>query len=157
MSTDGYRLSRKLHLVIGLIAALWLIFMSVTGVLINHQEQLGLGDKEISNRVLPSSYSADVRTGTTRLNVIIADLHSGRFFGKYGYLISDVVALLLIFSVVSGVYMHVFSKYVKSYNAQNGSTSERGNGVTERKPGPSSPLDDDLRTELEKTVLLNRN
>jgi uncharacterized iron-regulated membrane protein len=155
MSTDGYRLSRKLHLVLGLIAALWLIFMGITGVLINHQEQLGLGDKEISNRFLPDSYRADMRTGTTRLNVVITDLHSGRFFGKYGYLISDVIALLLIFSVVSGVYMHVFSKYVKSYNAQNGTASERVNGARERQSEASCL--DDSRTELEKTVLHNRN
>lgn len=155
MSIEGYRISRKLHTVIGLIGALWLIFMSVTGVLINHQESLGLADKEISDRFLPDSYRADVRTGSTPLNVVITDLHSGRFFGKYGYLISDVIALLLIFSVLSGVYMY-FTKQVKSSGTQNGGGCTR-NGRTEPSLKKPRGLDEDLRDELEKTVLINRN
>lgn len=152
MSTQGYKLSKKLHLIIGLIGAIWLIFMSVTGILINHQDRLGLGDKEISDRFLPDRYRADVRTGTTRLNVLISDLHSGRFFGRYGYLISDVIAFLLILSVLSGVYIYLFSNRVRSSNAQNASARAHANGNAaqpNRKP--------DQPTARKVPILFSRN
>ncbi len=50
-------------------AVLWVLLLAVTGVMINHQESLGLLDAEISDKYLPDSYRADVRTGTTRLNI----------------------------------------------------------------------------------------
>ncbi|MBI1746974.1 MAG: hypothetical protein HYR55_10355 [Acidobacteria bacterium] len=118
MSTDNYRIGKKLHLIIGMIGAVWLLFMSVTGILINHQEPLGLGDREISDRFLPTSYRADVRTGSTRWNVVLADLHSGRIFGRYGYMISDIIGGLLILSVLSGAFMYFFTKHLKTNHDQ---------------------------------------
>ncbi len=50
-------------------AVLWVLLLAVTGVMINHQEPLGLLDAEISDKYLPDSYRSDVRTGTTRLNI----------------------------------------------------------------------------------------
>jgi hypothetical protein len=92
----------RVHVISGLVAALWLLLMSFTGILINHQEALGLLDIEIDNQYLPASYREDVPTETTRLNVILTDLHSGRFFGAQGHWLSDGIGLLLMISLSSG-------------------------------------------------------
>src|SRR3970282_1633924 len=83
----------RVHVVTGLVAALWLLLVAITGVLINHQEALGLLDMEVSDAYLPDYYRADVRTGRTRLNIIVTDLHSGRLFGAHGHWVGDGIAL----------------------------------------------------------------
>ena len=74
----------RVHVVTGLAAAVWFLLMALSGVLMNHQESLGLLDAEISDRYLPDYYRADARTGATRLNILLTDLHSGRILGSRG-------------------------------------------------------------------------
>ena len=99
-----YRWWRAVHLITGFLVALWLLAMSATGVLINHQESLGLTEMDVSNRHLPAHYTEEFHPRTTRLNVVLTDLHSGRFFGARGKLISDAVALMVVLSIGTGVY-----------------------------------------------------
>ena len=106
----------RIHVVTGLAAAVWFLLMALSGVLINHQESLGLRDVEISDRYLPDYYRADARTGTTRLNILITDLHSGRIFGSQGAWVSDVIALFLVVSLTSGVASHRLKKRVLATN-----------------------------------------
>ena len=108
----------RVHVVTGLVAALWLLLIAVTGVLINHQESLGLLDVEISDRYLPSYYRADVRTGTTRLNILVTDLHSGRIFGARGQWVGDLIALLLVASLTSGALSHRAKKRIQQWNSR---------------------------------------
>ena len=100
----NYRWWRAFHLITGFLVALWLLAMSATGVLINHQEGLGLTEMDVSNRHLPAHYTDEFHPETTRLSVVLADLHSGRFFGATGKLISDAVALMVFLSIGTGVY-----------------------------------------------------
>ena len=111
--------SYKIHMATGLVAALWVLLLAVTGVMINHQESLGLLDAEISDKYLPDSYRADVRTGTTRLNIIVTDLHSGRIFGAYGTWVSDLIALLLFVSLTSGVFSYWIKRRLQRGNQQH--------------------------------------
>ena len=106
----------RIHLVTGLAAAIWFLLVAVTGVLINHQESLGLLDAEISDRYLPGYYRADARTGTTRLNIVITDLHSGRIFGSRGHWMSDIVAVFLIVSLLTGFASHQLKKRLQTTN-----------------------------------------
>ena len=99
-----YRWWRAVHLITGFLVALWLLAMSATGVLINHQESLGLTEMDVSNRHLPAHYTEEFHPRTPRLNVVLTDLHSGRFFGARGKLISDAVALMVVLSIGTGVY-----------------------------------------------------
>ncbi len=110
--------SYKIHMATGLVAALWILLLAVTGVMINHQESLGLLDTEISDNYLPDSYRADVRTGTTRLNIIVTDLHSGRIFGAYGTWVSDLVALFLLVSLTSGAFSYWIKRRLQRGNQQ---------------------------------------
>ena len=111
--------SYKIHVVTGLAAALWVLLLAVTGVMINHQESLGLLDTEISDNYLPDSYRADVRTGTTRLNIIVTDLHSGRIFGAQGTWVSDLVALFLFLSITSGAFSYWIKRRLQRGNQQH--------------------------------------
>ena len=106
----------RIHLVTGLAAAIWFLLVAVTGVLINHQESLGLLEAEISDRYLPGYYRADARTGTTRLNILITDLHSGRIFGSRGHWVSDIVAVFLIVSLLTGFASHQLKKRLQTTN-----------------------------------------
>ncbi len=106
----------RVHVVTGLAAAVWFLLLALTGVLINHQESFGLLDAEISDGYLPGYYRADARTGTTRLNIIITDLHSGRILGSQGHWMSDGVALLLVISLVSGYVSHRMKKRLQTAN-----------------------------------------
>ena len=125
----------KIHMVTGLAAAVWLLLIAVTGVLINHQESLGLLDAEISDRYLPGSYRADARTGATRLNVIVTDLHSGRIFGVHGHWISDLIALLPVVSLTSGAFSYRIKRKLQKANHRQDSfavSSPSANGNEQR-------------------------
>ena len=100
----------QVHVLTGLIAALWLLLVAVTGVLINHQEALGLLDIQMSDRFLPDYYRPDYRTGTTPLHIIITDFHSGRIFGAYGHWVGDGIALLLTVSLFTGAFSYWMKK-----------------------------------------------
>ncbi len=92
----------RVHAVTGVMVGVWLLLMAVTGIAINHQEGLGLVNVHISNAWLPGHYTDEFHPDSTALHVVVADLHSGRFFGPYGRYVSDLVGVLLIVSVVSG-------------------------------------------------------
>ena len=64
----------RIHVVTGLAAAVWFLLMALTGILINHQESLGLLDAEVSDRYLPGYYRSDARTGTTRFSMRDSEL-----------------------------------------------------------------------------------
>lgn len=98
------------HLATGVVVALWLVMMSLTGVAVNHQEDWALTEVEISNRYLPSHYTDEFHPETNRLNVVLTDLHSGRFFGAHGKLVSDAIALLVLISVGSGLYSYLLRR-----------------------------------------------
>lgn len=93
---------RTSHLVTGFVVGLWLVFMAISGVLVNHQTDWGLDEIEISNNYLPAGYADEFHPVSTRMNIIITDLHSGAFFGTAGRYIGDLAALLVLISVFSG-------------------------------------------------------
>lgn len=102
----SYRRWNRVHYLSGLIAALWFVLMAATGVLINHQEELGLVDMQVENGYLPAHYTDEFRPEFNAMNVVVADLHSGRFFGRFGRWLGDLVALALVVSVGSGGYCY---------------------------------------------------
>ena len=105
---------RLVHLTTGLFFAGWLVMMAATGVLINHQADWNLDEAEISNAYLPGHYTTEYTPDATRVNVIVADLHSGNFYWGQGKFMTDLVALLVLLSVSSGAYaFHLRKKVVR--------------------------------------------
>ena len=126
----------RVHLVTGLAAAAWFLLMALTGILINHQESFGLLDAEVSDRYLPGYYRSDIRTGTTRLNIIITDLHSGRILGSQGVWMSDLVAVLLIVSLLSGFVSNQMKKRLQAANSRE--IARTSTSTARREPGWNS-------------------
>ena len=133
----SYRWWRAVHLLTGFLVGLWLLAMAATGVLINHQESFGLTEIDVSNRHLPAHYTDEFHPETTRLNVVLADLHSGRFFGARGNLISDAIALMIFISLASGTYSFFLRRSASSTQpAENGYAAEERKKPRERLGDP---------------------
>ena len=143
----------RVHVVTGLAAAVWFLLMALSGVLMNHQESLGLLDAEISDRYLPDYYRADARTGATRLNILLTDLHSGRILGSRGNLVSDLIALLLVVSLASGVGSHRIKKRVQTANlkeAVRAAAPPEGQAPLDRAATMAGGLPDDAPESLSR-------
>ena len=104
------RFVRKLHIWVGLSAALYFMLIATTGVMINHRENLRLEERTISRRWLPSNYRPDDGKDGVRADIAMADLHSGLIFGKVGKPVMDFVAAVWFISIVSGIAMLVLRR-----------------------------------------------
>lgn len=98
------RVARKLHIWVGLTAALYFMLIAATGVAINHRERLRLEERTVSRTWLPNSYRPDDGP-EVRADIVVTDLHSGLIFGRIGAPILDIVALVWFISIVTGLTM----------------------------------------------------
>ena len=57
------------------------------------------------DKALKEELNQRYRAHIIQLETLILDLHSGRFFGQYGVLFFDFIAILLIFLAISGVFV----------------------------------------------------
>ena len=98
----------RLHWRVGVVAALFLLCLAVTGILLNHSRTLGLHHVFLDNPIILSAYNMNVaeelRGRGISLEKFILDLHTGNLFGLSGKIISDIAALALIFLTLSGLY-----------------------------------------------------
>ena len=104
------RFVRKLHIWVGLTAALYFMLIATTGVMINHRGGLRLEERMISRSWLPSNYRPDDGKDGVRADIAVADLHSGLIFGKVGKPVMDFVAAVWFISIVSGISMLVLRR-----------------------------------------------
>jgi len=104
------RFVRKLHIWVGLSAALYFMLIATTGVMINHREGLRLEERTISRRWLPSSYRPEDGKDGVRADIAVGDLHSGLIFGKVGKPVMDFVATVWFISIISGISMLVLRR-----------------------------------------------
>lgn len=106
---------------ISLIAVLLLIVISITGILLIHQDDLKvIQQARVPLNVLPDHYegrleSTRERQGTSDLFTeresvplrwVVLDLHTGDFFGKYGFLLYDILAVIMLVMGSTGIYMY---------------------------------------------------
>jgi uncharacterized iron-regulated membrane protein len=103
------RFIRKLHIWVGLSAALYFMLIATTGVMINHREGLRLEERNVSRSWLPSGYRAQDLT-SVRADIVVTDLHSGLIFGKVGAPVLDFVAAVWFISIISGVSMLILRR-----------------------------------------------
>ena len=92
----------QVHLWLGLSAGLYFLFLALTGIALNHRTDWKLEEKTVSHRFLPADYRPQDEGAQTRLDIVIADLHSGLLFGRYGPAVNDIIALVLVTSTLTG-------------------------------------------------------
>lgn len=107
-----FRTVRKLHIIIGLVSALYFMLIAATGVAINHRTGWHLDEKYVSRTWLPHSYRAD--EPEVRMDIAVGDLHSGLIFGKYGAPTMDFVAAVWFISILSGLTMLALRRSIHS-------------------------------------------
>src|SRR4051812_22704398 len=133
------RVVRKLHIWVGLSAALYFMLIAATGVMINHREGLRLEDRTIARRWLPSSYRP--QDEGVRADIAVGDLHSGLIFGKLGKPVMDFVAAVWFISIISGISMLIlrrsmhYSASKKKYLAE---TSAADSKIPSKSEEPTS-------------------
>lgn len=103
-----------LHSIVGLVSFILIIFLVLTGLLLNHREELSLYEKYPTNPVVLWLYGfqekdeeADedyIETPPTWEKVVTA-FHGGRFFGKPINLLVDVIGVIILFQTITGLYI----------------------------------------------------
>ena len=97
---------RRTHALLGLISALNLLVLIGTGLVLQHAALLRLDERSVSRRLLPSGYRPQDGDAEVRADIVITDLHSGRLFGTSGRLFLDVVTLLWLVMLTTGLVMY---------------------------------------------------
>ena len=140
-----FRAVRRLHLYLGLAAALYFMLIAATGVALNHRAGLRLENRYIARQWLPSSYRP--QDGEVRADIVIGDLHSGLIFGRIGAPVMDVVATIWFLSLLSGLTLAALGR-----SLHNGSRMENGDGspvVRFRTPSAKVPVGRVVESETE--------
>ena len=90
------------HRYVGITSALFVIMFAISGVLLNHSREFGLHAINVSSQWMMDWYG--IPEPIITLERVIIDIHSGRFFGLSGVIMTDLAALAILFLAFSGAY-----------------------------------------------------
>ena len=102
---------RKIHRWASLAAALPLLLLTLTGVMLNHKEVFGhkkpaagAATKTMQKNTGPAAGAPDSKKAFDPMR-LAKDLHKGKIAGAVGTVLLDVTSLLLLISSVSGLLL----------------------------------------------------
>jgi len=104
---------RRTHAFLGIVSAFNLLLLISTGFLLQHASLLKLDEKTIPRTILPLSYRPQDGAHGVRADIFVADLHSGRLFGIAGALTLDVITLVWLALLTTGLVMYVGKRHAK--------------------------------------------
>ena len=93
-----------LHKRIGLTAAILVIFISVTGLLLNHIDHWQWLQQPLPAYLSQLFYNVPQSVDSLHWERLLLDLHAGRFFGSLRFVIMDFLGLSVLFLAISGCY-----------------------------------------------------
>lgn len=97
---------RRVHGTLGVISALNLFVLITTGLLLQHAQLFRLDERIVSRRILPNHYRQQDGNEGVRADIVIADMHSGRAFGVTGALFLDVITVIWLLLLGTGLVMY---------------------------------------------------
>ncbi|MCF7800809.1 MAG: PepSY domain-containing protein [Candidatus Marinimicrobia bacterium] len=116
-----HRFSFGYFKIIGLVTAFIMIVISLTGILLTHQDDLRIiQNSRLSSSVLPDEYQERLdetrkrqqldeiipRETSVPLKWVILDLHTGDFWGSWGRWYYDLIAVAFMSLAFTGFYMY---------------------------------------------------
>jgi hypothetical protein len=101
---------RRIHAFLGVVSACNLLLLIGTGLLLQHTELLHLDEHTVNRKVLPTAYRPQDGDSGVRADIVITDLHSGRMFGVVGTLVLDVVTLVWLVMLLTGLVMYTMKR-----------------------------------------------
>lgn len=117
---------RRVHAVVGLVSSLNLLLLLSTGFLLQHRDTLGLDERAVSRRLLPANYRPQDGPEGVRADIVVADLHSGRMFGRTGALILDGLTLGWLALLVTGIFLYSTGRLRKENGSARNGTGWNG-------------------------------
>ncbi len=98
---------RRFHRWVAAAFTLNFLLLAGTGFLVQHREWFRLEDKSVRRRWLPTGYRPSDPDSEIRADIVVADLHSGRLFGRYGPVVVDAAAAAWLLMMGSGAAMQI--------------------------------------------------
>lgn len=97
------------HRRVGMAAALFVVLLTVTGIVLNHNAALKLHTVHLQSGWLHSWYGLPDPKETEfpglTADRVLLDLHTGKFFGQWGPYVMDAAALAFLFLTGTGFYL----------------------------------------------------
>jgi hypothetical protein len=108
---------QRLHLIMGLVSIIVVIFLTLTGIFLNHSEELSLYESYPTNSIVLWLYAnkglneegmeEDFIEEPPTWERVLTAFHAGRFFGRPGNLFLDMAGVILILLAVTGPYIWI--------------------------------------------------
>jgi hypothetical protein len=99
---------RKLHIWLGIVAAVYLGLIVITGVALNHRQALRLDNRYVSRNWLPSRDHS--RESRVRADIAVNSLHSALLLGRPGTPLPDAIAGCCLALIASGFAILAFRR-----------------------------------------------
>lgn len=103
----------RLHRRLGVITCIFILILSITGILLNHSIDFGLHHITLESDFWYNLYELDKNITDENgypihiitLEKVIIDIHNGKILGNIGKYILDSIAILLIIISITGFYL----------------------------------------------------
>lgn len=104
---------QRLHRVAGLVSIIVVVFLTLTGVLLNHREALTLYERYPDNAFVMWLYGEGEGAGEEFIDEpptwerVLTAFHAGRFLGMRGSVFLDITAVILLILILTGPYIWI--------------------------------------------------
>ena len=109
------RITHKIHRLIGIIGVLFILMLTVTGVLLNHSEDLELYEHYPTNDLVLWLYGSGGQASVDSYEdwggeppsweKVLTAFHGGKFFGLEGNIFLDLLAFIIFTITITGPYL----------------------------------------------------
>lgn len=97
---------RRTHALLGVVSSVNILVLIATGFLLQNSGLLRLDERTVSRKILPAHYREQDGEVGVRADIVVADVHSGRMFGRLGNLVLNAITLAWLVMLLTGLVMY---------------------------------------------------